>query len=111
MRRFHDDILPILTIDLISSARHSHGLAALLAASRRNFSLVDCVSFDAMRQRDLRHVFGFGKHVEEQGFTTNSEPQVTKQSQFLERIGYVFTGSFLAAMKSVRLADDREYPA
>ena len=70
VRRFHDDILPILTIDWISSVQHSHGMAALLAACRRDVSLVDCVSFDAMRQRGLRHVFAFDKHFKEQGFTT-----------------------------------------
>ena len=70
VRRFHDDVLPILTIDWISSVQHDHGMAALLAAGRRNLSLVDCVSFDAMRNRGLRHVFAFDKHFEEQGFTT-----------------------------------------
>ena len=57
-------------IDWISSVQHIHGMAALLAADRRNLSLVDCVSFDAMRQRGLRQVFAFDKHFEEPGFTT-----------------------------------------
>jgi predicted nucleic acid-binding protein len=70
VRRFHDDILPILTIDWISSGQHTQGMAALLAADRRNLSLVDCVSFDAMRKRGLRQAFAFDKHFEEQGFAT-----------------------------------------
>ena len=70
VRRFHADIMPVLTIDWISSAQHMQAMAALLAADRRNLSLVDCISFDAMRRRSLRHVFAFDKHFEEQGFTT-----------------------------------------
>ena len=70
VRRFHDDILPILTIDWISSGHHVQGMAALLAADRRSLSLVDCISFDAMRKRGLRQVFAFDKHFAEQGFTT-----------------------------------------
>ena len=62
--------MPVLTIDRISFGQHVQGMAALLAADRRNLSLVDCISFDAMRRRSLRHVFAFDKHFEEQGFTT-----------------------------------------
>ena len=60
----------ILTIDWISSGQHVQGMAALLAADRRNLFLVDCISFDAMRRRSLRQVSAFDKHFEEQGFTT-----------------------------------------
>ena len=70
VRRFHADIMPVLTIEWISSGQHVQGMAALLAADRRNLSLVDCISFDAMRRRSLRQVFAFDKHFEEQGFTT-----------------------------------------
>ena len=70
VRRFHDDILPVMTIDWISSEQHDQGMAALLAAGRRNLSLVDCISFDAMRRHRLRHVFAFDKHFKEQGFIT-----------------------------------------
>ena len=60
-------------IDWISSVQHIQGMAALLAADRRNLSLVDCVSFDAMRRRGLRQVFAFDKHFEGQGFDSKFE--------------------------------------
>ena len=70
VRSFNDDIFPILTIDWISSEQHARGMGALLAADRRNLSLVDCVSFDTMRKHGLRNAFAFDKHFDEQGFTT-----------------------------------------
>ena len=64
-------------IDWISSVQHIQGMAALLAADRRSLSLVDCVSFDAMRRRGLRQVFAFDKHFEGQGFDSKFEFQTT----------------------------------
>ncbi len=42
--------------------------SALLAANRRQLSLVDCVSFVVCRQRQLEQVFAFDTHFSEQGF-------------------------------------------
>lgn len=41
---------------------------ALLAASRRKLSLVDCVSFEIMRTLGIKTVFAFDLHFAEQGF-------------------------------------------
>ena len=70
VRTFHDDIVPVLTIEWISSDRHDAAMTALLAADRRRFSLVDSVSIDTMRRRGLRYAFAFDKHFDEQGFAT-----------------------------------------
>ncbi len=43
-------------------------MATLLIAARRQLSLVDCASFDAMRRLGITTVFTFDKHFAEQGF-------------------------------------------
>jgi predicted nucleic acid-binding protein len=50
---------------------HRAGVSALLAASRRNLSLVDCVSFEVMRTLGIKVVFTFDPHFREQGFSIN----------------------------------------
>jgi uncharacterized protein len=69
VRRLNDDIVPVLTVDWVSGTQHEAGMSALLAADRRKLSLVDCISFDAMRRRGLRDAFVFDDHFAEQGFT------------------------------------------
>ena len=44
-------------------------VVALLAASRRGLSLVDCVSFEVMRESGLKSAFTFDGHFREYGFT------------------------------------------
>lgn len=41
----------------------------MLAANRRNLSLVDCVSFEVMRDLGVKDVFAFDPHFREHGFT------------------------------------------
>jgi uncharacterized protein len=43
-------------------------VAAVLAAARKKLSLVDCVSFQIMRQQGVRASFCFDSHFGEQGF-------------------------------------------
>jgi uncharacterized protein len=68
VRVFHHDIYPILTIEWIDGALHEKGIGGILAAGRKNLSLVDCVSFEVMRQLGIRKTFAFDKHFKEQGF-------------------------------------------
>ncbi|WP_275666222.1 PIN domain-containing protein [Candidatus Methylomirabilis limnetica] len=68
-RAFQDDILPLINIEFIASGTHRSGVAALLSASRRDLSIVDCVSFEVMRTSGINTVFAFDKHFKEQGFT------------------------------------------
>jgi uncharacterized protein len=68
VRLFHNDIYPILTIEWVGGVLHEKGLGGVLAAHRRDLSLVDCVSFEVMRQRGIRQAFAFDKHFEEQAF-------------------------------------------
>jgi len=68
VRVFHEDIYPILTIEWVAGALHEKGMGAVLAAGRRDLSVVDCVSFEVMRQRGIRKAFAFDKHFKGQGF-------------------------------------------
>ncbi len=68
VRGFQEDLLPLVNIEFVSSATHQSGVAALLSASRRNLSLVDCVSFEIMRNAGIKAVFAFDPHFKEQGF-------------------------------------------
>jgi predicted nucleic acid-binding protein len=70
VRTFSEDIVPVLHVDWVSEEQHRAGVAAVLAASRRKLSLVDCVSFQTMRLHGLRIAFSFDSHFKEQGFET-----------------------------------------
>lgn len=68
LRSFQEDILPLISVEWVDAAAHRAGVGALLAAGRRKLSLVDCVSFEAMRSLGLRTAFTFDPHFVEQGF-------------------------------------------
>jgi predicted nucleic acid-binding protein len=70
VRVFQEDIVPLLQVDWISEERHRGGMEAVLAAGRKKLSLVDCVSFQTMRENGVRSAFCFDAHFREQGFTT-----------------------------------------
>jgi uncharacterized protein len=70
VRALYDDVIPLLQIDCIPEEIHRAGMEAVLAAGRKKLSLVDCVSFQTMRNRGLRTAFCFDAHFREQGFTT-----------------------------------------
>jgi predicted nucleic acid-binding protein len=72
VRGFQEDILPLITLEFVSPEMHRSGIAALLAASRRSLSLVDCVSFELMRSSGIKSVFAFDNHFKEQGFVIMS---------------------------------------
>lgn len=63
------DILPLVEIAFIDTAIHDAALAALLAAGRRQLSLVDCASFELMRRRDVTRALAFDRHFREQKYT------------------------------------------
>jgi predicted nucleic acid-binding protein len=49
VRDFQENIMPLIHVEYVDLDMHRAGVGALLAASRRNLSLVDCVSFEVMR--------------------------------------------------------------
>jgi len=68
VRAFHEDVFPILKIEWANDFLHRQAANALLIANRKNLSLVDCASFNTMRQLNLSKAFTFDKHFIEQGF-------------------------------------------
>jgi uncharacterized protein len=67
LRRF-SDLAPILSVHWIGDSEHHKALAAVIAANRRNLSLVDCTSFDAMRSGGLSRALTLDGYFGEQGF-------------------------------------------
>lgn len=69
LRRFESVVLDVVEVLWVDSAVHRRAVASLLLADRRRLSLVDCVSFDLMRSRNVERAFAFDGHFAEQGFT------------------------------------------
>jgi len=68
MREFHENIVPVLHVEYIAPDVHRLGISALLAASKRKLSLVDCTSFEVMRASGIRQAFTFDNHFRDYGF-------------------------------------------
>jgi predicted nucleic acid-binding protein len=68
VRGFQNDILPLVNVEFVAAELHRSGMSALLSASRRNLSLVDCVSFEILRTLEIRTAFAFDPHFKGQGF-------------------------------------------
>ena len=66
---FQLSAVPVLTIHWVDADIHAAGIVALLAANRRQLSLVDCTSFHVMRQLGIDTVFAFDQQFAEQRFT------------------------------------------
>ena len=65
---FHENALPMVHIEWVDEWCHKAAIAGLLTAARRQLSLVDCVSFEVMRQLGIKVAFTLDRHFEEQGF-------------------------------------------
>jgi predicted nucleic acid-binding protein len=68
VRVFAADVLPVLDIIWVDAGMHLSAQHSLLVASRRDLSLVDCISFEAMRRLRIDDVFCFDPHFSQQGF-------------------------------------------
>lgn len=64
----HHGTLPVVEVEWITAELHARALAALLAAARRDVSLVDWTSFELMRQRGMAEAFAFDDDFVRQGF-------------------------------------------
>lgn len=67
VRVFQSDVVPILRVEFVTPELHAIGVAALLTASKRWLSLVDCISFEIVRSIGLEAVFAFDSHFRAYG--------------------------------------------
>jgi len=70
LRRFVDGLLPLVEVAWVDGHLHAEARQALLAAGRREVSLVDWTSFLVMRRRGIRTAFAFDDDFAAQGFQT-----------------------------------------
>ena len=68
LRRFADDLLPLVDIAWVDEELHREAREALLAAGRRTVSLVDWTSFLVMRRHGVRRAFTFDPDFGVEGF-------------------------------------------
>ena len=69
VRSLTTDFVPLLAIDWVDEPVHAGGHAALLTANRKELSLVDCVSFELMRRRDVSTAFALDADFGDQDFS------------------------------------------
>jgi predicted nucleic acid-binding protein len=69
VRTFRTDFAPLLDVVWVDDSLHNAGLDLLLERRKRLLSLVDAVSFVAMRRRALHEAFAFDPHFEQEGLT------------------------------------------
>ena len=65
---FQDDWLPLCKIHEVGWDGFERAAAQWRIAQRRNLSLVDLTSFDAMRQLAIRAALAFDQHFQEMGY-------------------------------------------
>ena len=65
---FQDDWLPLCKIHQVGADGFERAAAQWRIAQRRNLSLVDLTSFDAMRQLAIRTALAFDSHFQEMGY-------------------------------------------
>jgi len=62
-------VMPWVNVSWVDDRTHDQALAALLAAGKRDLSLVDCASFVLMRRLGVRTALTVDRHFAEQGFS------------------------------------------
>ena len=68
VRDFDEHVFPLLSVEWVSEDLHRRGTRRLSMENRRRLSLVDCVSFEFMRQQGINDVLGLDRHFEEAGY-------------------------------------------
>lgn len=68
VRALSDHLLPVVRTVGVTEEDHTGSVQALLAADRRDLSLVDCASFLVMRRLGLRSALTFDDDFGSQGF-------------------------------------------
>ncbi len=69
VQQLSEELLPLVEVHWVGEDQHREALNHVLAANRRQLSLVDCSSFSTMRQLGIQTAFTFDTHFREQGFS------------------------------------------
>lgn len=64
-----DVVLPLVSVTWVDQGLHTRGMVRLRRAARRRLSLVDCVSFEVMRQEGTSRAVTLDDHFREAGFS------------------------------------------
>ena len=67
-RQLHDDLIPVLSVVWVDGVLHKRAVSAMLAAARRDVSLVDWTSFELMRARGIDHALAFDSDFDDRGY-------------------------------------------
>ncbi len=68
LRDFAENLMPMLSVTWVTEDLHRRGFDRLIRENRRHLSLVDCVSFEFMRERGLREALALDADFAEAGF-------------------------------------------
>lgn len=79
VRRLVDDLLPLLDVVWVDAGLHAEAQEALLAAGRRDISLVDRTSVLVMRRHGIHRVFTFDADFAAEGFDVLPFPTASQQ--------------------------------
>ena len=80
VRTLLDDMLGLVEVVFVDADLHRATAAAMLAARQRGLSLVDCASFQTMRDLGLEIAFAFDRHFDQQGFRpAGSRPAIKRR--------------------------------
>jgi predicted nucleic acid-binding protein len=69
VRALQSQLVPLFDVYWVDEVIHERAVSALLATGARQLSLVDCVSFELMRELNLDSAFAMDAHFRERGFT------------------------------------------
>jgi uncharacterized protein len=68
VKTFRMDLRPLLDVVWVDEGLHERGLDLLLDRGLPDLSLVDAVSFLAMRDHEIGDAFAFDRHFQSEGF-------------------------------------------
>jgi uncharacterized protein len=68
VRALEFDVMPILDVVWVGAEIHRRAMAAVLAAGSKKLSLVDCVSFEVMREYNIGKAFALDRDFSAHGF-------------------------------------------
>jgi predicted nucleic acid-binding protein len=73
IRGLNDVLIPLIAIQWVDEVIHGQAMAAIMAANRRQLSLVDCSAMASMRALGINQILTFDLHFADYGFTGLSQ--------------------------------------